>query len=219
MNIREELFCLKDEKYKEFSEKLTKTKYPLIGVRMPTLKRIAKKINKEDLLFSGDCYFEEIMIEGLKIGYLTDIVEIIEKLKNFVCKIDDWSVCDSCCANLKIVNKRKKEMWNFITKFKNSDKEFEVRFMVVMMMQYYLCDEYIDEVFEIIDNNRCGLYYANMAISWLICESLVKCEEKTINYLNECNLNDFVFNKAISKACESYRVSNELKGVLRKMKR
>lgn len=219
MNVREELFCLKDDKYKEFSEKLIKTKYPLIGVRIPTLKRIAKKINKEDLLFSGDCYFEEIMIEGLKIGYLTDIVEIIEKLKNFVCKIDDWSVCDSCCANLKIVNKRKKEMWDFITSFKNSDKEFEVRFMVVMMMQYYLCDEYIDEVFEIINNNRCDLYYANMAISWLICESLVKYEEKTINYLNECNLNDFVFNKAISKACESYRVSNELKEVLRKMKR
>lgn len=219
MNIREELFSLKEDKYKSFSGKLTKTKYPLIGVRIPLLKKIAKEIKNEDLMTTKDCYFEEIMLEGLTIGYLKDTDVVIEKLKDFIYKIDDWSVCDSCCANLKIVNKNKKKMWDFIIGFKNSNKEFEVRFMVVMMMQYYLCDEYIDKVFEIIDDIRCDSYYANMSVSWLICEALIHYEEKTIVYLWECNLNKFTFNKAISKACESFRIRDDLKEKLRKLKR
>lgn len=220
MNLRKELFDLQDLNYKEFASKLTRTRYPIIGVRIPFLKKIAKEIKGREISFNyNDRYFEEVMIEGILIGYLNDVDLVINKLDSFISLIDDWSVCDSVCANLKITKKNKEKMWEFITKFINSDKEFEVRFMVVMMMDYYLEDEYIEKIFNILDNIKIDFYYSNMAVSWLLATSVVKCEKKTIEYLRDCTLSDFVYNKAISKACESYRVSDELKQILKKMKR
>jgi len=219
MDLKEKLFSLQDLEYKKFSSKLTKTNYPLIGVRIPILKKIAKEVKHGNVSFSNSIYFEEIMVEGLLIGYLKDIELVMEKLQFFICKIDDWSVCDSFCANLKITKKYKEKMWNFITNYKHSNKEFEVRFMLVMMMDYYLEKNYIDKIFDVLDNIKCDFYYVNMAVAWLLATALVKCEEETINYLKKCNLSKFIFNKTISKACESYRISNELKEELRKMKR
>jgi len=219
MNLKDKLFEFEDVKYKSFFSKLTKTKYPLIGVRIPFLKKIAKELKGRDIDFLNSIYFEEVMIEGLMIGYLNDIDDVTSKLKKFVKKIDDWSICDSCCANLKITSKNKEKMWDFIVGFATSNKEFELRFMIVMMMDYYLDEKYISKIFGIIDNVKCNFYYTNMAISWLIATALVKKEKETLEYLKKCNLSNFVYNKAISKACESYRVSEDIKKLLKKMKR
>ena len=219
MNLVEEFFELRDLNYKNFSSKLTKTKYEIIGVRIPTIKNIAKRLKDTSINFYNSIYFEEIMLEGLLIGYLKDIDIVIEKLKRFIPKIDDWSVCDSCCANLKITKKNKNKIWDFINKYSNSNNEFEVRFMVVMMMDYYLEKEYINDIFNVLDNIRCDGYYANMAISWLLATALAKFETETLKYLQECNLSNFIFNKTINKACESYRVRGSLKAGLKQMKR
>ncbi len=218
MNIREYLFELKDDDYKDFTSKLTKTKYPLIGVRIPILKRLAREISKKNYAVDDSEYFEEIMLEGLSIGYLKDIDLVIEKLKIFIKKIDDWSVCDSLCANLKITIKNKEKMWDFIISFKNSDKEFELRFMIVMMMDYFI-DTHILEIFEILDNIKYDFYYSNMAIAWLLATALVRKESETLLYLKSSKVNDFVYNKTISKACDSYRINGSLKMKLKQMKR
>ena len=73
MNLRQKLFELEDKKYKAFSNKLTKTRYPMIGVRIPLLKKMARDYKNENLSFDNAIYFEEIMVEGLLIGYLKDI--------------------------------------------------------------------------------------------------------------------------------------------------
>lgn len=219
MNVRKALFELEDLKYKEFSSKLTKTKYPIIGVRIPYIKKMAKEMKDESLSFFDTKYFEEVMLEGLVIGYCKDIDLVISKLSSFINKIDDWSVCDSCCANLKITKKNKEKMWTFITNYKGCNDEFKVRFMIVMMMDYYLEDNYISKIFDIIDNISCDFYYSNMAISWLLATALAKKERETLKYLENAKINDFVFNKTISKACESYRIRDDLKEYLRKIKR
>lgn len=223
MCIREELLRLKDDEYKEFISKLTRTKYSIIGVRIPLIKKLAKDISKGSCLrcfcSENNPYFEEIMLEGLMIGYLKDINEVLYKLEIFVNKIDDWSVCDSACSNLKIACKNKEVMWNFITRYKDSNNEFKIRFMIVMMMNYFLETIYINEIFEIIDNIKCDKYYVKMAIAWLLATSIVKCEKETIEYINVCKLDKFTFNKMISKCCDSYRVSDELKCKLRGMRK
>jgi len=222
MNIREELFKLKDEKYKEFSSKLTKTKYPMIGVRIPLIKKLAKDIRDNDFFSCFDSlknpYFEEVMLEGLLIGYLKDINLVIERLKIFINKIDDWSVCDSVCANLKITNKNKEVVWDFINNYKDSYKEFEVRFMIVTMMDYYLEDKYINSIFSVINNLKCSKYYVKMAVAWLLATSVFKCEKETIKYIENCKLDKFTYNKMISKCCESYRVRGDLKILLKSKK-
>jgi len=221
MDLREELLKFKDEKYKEFNSKLTRTKYPIIGVRIPIIKQLAKKSIIDFAYFDtlDNPYFEEVMLEGLMIGNLKKIDDVIKRLEQFVCKIDDWSVCDSVCANLKITNKNKGAIWDFINKYKNSNNEFEVRFMLIMMLDYYLDGNYIKEIFSIIDNIKCEEYYVKMAIAWLLATSIVKCEKETLKYVEKCKLDIFTFNKMISKSCESYRVREDLKILLKSMKR
>lgn len=219
MDLKETLYELSDIEYKSFASKLTRTSYQIIGVRIPLLKKIAKQLKNNLICFDNCIYFEEIMIEGLCIGYLNDIDEVIDKLKNFILKIDNWSICDSCCANLKITKKNKEKMWKFLLSLKNSKQEFILRFMIVMMMGYYIEEEYIKEIFKVLDSIDCEFYYTNMAMSWLLTTSLVKCEEETLMYIEQCKLSDFVFNKFISKACDSYKVNSELKSFLRKIKR
>lgn len=219
MNIREELFKLKDEKYKNFSSKLTKTKYPMIGVRIPSIKKLAKEIKKQDYFNNvKNPFFEEVMLEGLLISKLNNIEEVINKLRIFVNKIDDWSICDSVCASLKIVNKYKEDMWKFITSFKDSSEEFEVRFMLIMMLDYYLEEKYINRIFDIIDNLKCNKYYVKMAVAWLLATCFVKCEKETLLYIEDCKIDDFTFNKMISKCNDSFRISYELKQYLKKRK-
>ena len=102
---------------------------------------------------------------------------------------------------------------------KDREEEFVVRFMLVMMLDYYLESKYINDIFDIIDNIKCDKYYVKMAIAWLLSVSIVKCEKETLEYLNRCNLDKFTFNKVVSKCSDSYRVRDDLKKILKCMKR
>lgn len=221
MDIREELFKLEGLKYKEFNSKLTKTSYPIIGIRVPVLRNFAKReIRDINYVSSDNPYFEEVMLEGMNIGFCKNIDMFIERVDNFVSKIDDWSICDVFCAGVKnIVYKNKDRVWGYIIKYASSNEEFETRFMIIMMMDYFLEEKYLHDVFNIIDNVRCDKYYCEMAIAWLVATSLAKFEKETLEYLRNSHISKFAYNKAISKACESYRISDELKIKLRKMKR
>lgn len=219
MNIREELFKLEDLKYKEFNTKIIKTRYPIIGIRMPILKKYAKSISKNITFISDDNpFYEEVMLEGLLITYDKDINSFINRLDDFIFKIDDWSICDTICASSKIVIKNKEVFYKYITKYKNSKKEFETRVMIVMLMDYYLDEKYLSRIFEIIDNIKCHEYYTEMAIAWLIASSLAKYQKETLEYMSNANISKFAYNKAISKACDSYVISDTLKEKLRGMR-
>lgn len=221
MNVREKLFKLQDIKYKEFNSKLTKTKYPIIGIRIPILRDFAKRETKNiNYISSSNPYFEEVMLEGMNISFCKDIQLFIARVNDFIPKIDDWSVCDICCASLrKIVNKNKERVWECIIKYKDSEEEFETRFMIIMMMDYFLEEKYLNDIFYIIDNLKCNKYYCEMAVAWLLATSLAKFENETLEYMQRSHISKFAFNKAISKACESYRVSVEIKNRIKMMKR
>ena len=224
--VKEKLLELADEKYKEFHSGLCKgMKTELLGVRVPVLRNYAKELYKaytiEELSTIGEEYYEEIMLKGMIIGLQTkaDFKEIKKQIEEFVPKIDNWAVCDTFCAGLKITKKYKPEMYDLIEKYLNSDKEFEIRFGLVMLLDYYLDDEYIDRVFEICNSIKHEGYYVKMAIAWLISFALIKYYDCTIKYLKNSKLDDFTYNKAIQKAIESYRINDNQKEELRKMKR
>ena len=215
-DIRKRLYELQDLKYKEFHSSLCPNVDNIIGVRIPDLKKLAKEIAKNDykefLRNVKDEYYEELVLHGLVIGYAKiTIEETIEYLKEFVPKIDSWAVCDTTCSNLKITKKYQKEMWNFLENYIKSNKEFEIRFVVVMYLNYYLTEEYIDKVLERIDKITSKDYYAQMAIAWMLSFAYIKQKDKTLNYIKNNNLDKFTQNKTIQKIYESYRVSKEEK--------
>ena len=110
-------------------------------------------------------------------------------------------------------------MWEFLEQFINSKNEYEIRFALVMYLNYFLTDEYIDEILQKIDKITSKEYYVQMAIAWLLSFAYIKQKEKTEKYLLQNNLDEFTQNKAIQKICESFRVSSEDKEKLRKYKK
>lgn len=223
--IKERLFELADQEYKEFHSGLCPGTSNIIGVRVPVLRKYAKELAKEyeikELLKQIDNqYYEEIMLQGMLIGLAKEDFKTTQKqIKEFVPKIDNWAVCDTFCAGLKVTKKYKKEMWNFIQSYLKSDKEFEIRFGVVMILDYYIEDEYLEKDFRIFNSITSQDYYVQMAVAWAISICFIKFYDKTIKYLENANFDKFTYNKALQKAIESYRITEEKKILLKKMKR
>ena len=222
--IRKKLFEMQDLKYKEFHSGLSPKVDNIIGVQVPRLREYAKEIYKNNKLEDikiGDKYQEELMLTGMIIGLQTKepIEKVIKQIDSFVPKINSWAVCDIFCTGLKITKKYPKEMFVLIEKYLKSKKEFEIRFSIVMLLAYYINDEYIDKVLKIIDNIKSDSYYVQMANAWAVSVALVKYYDKTVKFLEKCKLDDFTYNKGIQKAIESYRIADDKKNYLRKMKR
>ena len=208
------LLSLQDLKYKEFHSGLTTTNLEIIGVRVPILRNIANKILKTDVekFFSlvSDNYYEEVFIEGIVLASSGE--EIVDKyLMNFIRKVDNWAICDSFCSSLKTVNKKQGKYWIYINSLIDMNNEFQTRVAIVLMMNYYLCDNYIDRVLKIVSSIKSDYYYINMAISWLLSVAIIDYKEKVIELLKEKCLSKFVQNKTISKINDSYRVDKETK--------
>lgn len=223
--IKKQLLQLSDSKYQEFHSKLCPGTSNIIGVRVPILRNYAKELSKkyeiEELLpMIDNQYYEEIMLQGMLIGLEKVEFNILEKqIKEFVPKIDNWAICDVFCAGLKLTKKYKKEMWNFLQTYFNSEKEFQIRFGVVMILDYYIEEDYLKRDFQIFNRIESTDYYVQMAIAWAISVCLIKFYEETVSYLKTASLDKFIYNKAIQKAIESYRMTEEQKEALRKMKR
>ena len=226
--IKKQLKQLSDSKYKEFHSNLCPGTDNILGVRVPVLRKYAKELAKkypvEKLLKNIDNeYYEEIMLQGMIIGLdkKANIKMILEYIEEFIPKIYNWAICDVFCAGLKIVNKYPKEIWKFISKYLESEKEFELRFAIVIILDYYINEEYIDKDLKVLNSIHSDKYYVQMAVAWAISICLIKFYDKTVSYLQDenCFLDKFTYNKSIQKAIESYRITNEQKVFLRSLKK
>ncbi|MDD2524222.1 MAG: DNA alkylation repair protein [Endomicrobiaceae bacterium] len=224
--IRQELLNMQDKKYKDFHSKLCPGTENIIGVRIPLLRNYAKQISKEPfwkeyVLSAKIKYNEEVMLQGMLIGLAKkiDIKEALKLIEGFVPKINNWGICDIFCGELKITVKNEDIIWNFIQKYLKSKKEFELRFAIVIILGYYLTDEYILKVFPIFDRIKHDGYYVKMAVAWAISNAFIKYPKETMQYLKKSSLDDWTYNKALQKITESFRVDKKTKEIIRSMKR
>ena len=223
--IKNDLKELADTKYKEFHSKLCPGTNNILGVRVPVLRKYAKDFiklypnnNYKDI---DDEFYEEILLQGMLIGIQAkdDYDENINNLEYFIQKIDNWAICDIFVGGLKFIRKNPELYWNFIKKYVTKTKEFEKRFAYVIILIYYINDKYIDEVLEILISETSEDYYVYMAVAWALSVCLVKYYDKALNVLKKSNLNKITYNKALQKACESYRITNIQKMELRSIKK
>ena len=230
LEVRKELLKKSEKNLGEFSKKLCPgNKEEILGIRIPKLREMAKEIVKQDGFkyleesksFKQEKFMEEILLEGLVIAYTKiDIDKKLELIKEFVPKINNWMINDSFCPSLKIKKQDLEKVWVFIMPYLESKQEFEVRFGVIMMFDYFIIDEYVDKVIENVDKIQNTKYYAEMAIAWLVAEIGIKYNDKAMKYLKgKNNLSKFSYNKALQKMRESYRIPKEQKEELQKMKR
>lgn len=222
--IKERIQELADEDYQKFTSSLCPNVDHILGVRLPLLRELAKEIAKGDwrdyIATTQNEYFEEIMLEGMLLGCVkADIEEILIYVDDFIPKIDNWSVCDSFCSSLKITNKHHARVWEFLQPYFFSNNEFELRFAIVMLLNYYIDDRHINDVLTLLDQVKHEGYYVKMAVAWAISICFVKYPEKTIAFLEDNNLDNFTYNKALQKIIESLRVDKATKNLVRSMKR
>lgn len=212
---------LKDEKNQLFMKKTVTTKYEMLGIKMPIQRKIAKEIQKGNVVsFLSNCqnnYYEEVMIAGFIIASLQE-QDFAKYLPSFLPKIDNWAICDSFCNSVKCISKNKEKYLNKIQDFLNSPYEYTVRVSLVLLLNFYVEENHIPKILSLVDNLNREEYYINMAAAWLLAECYIKAKEITLPYLKQNHLSKFVQNKTISKICDSYRVTKEEKDALKKLR-
>ena len=232
MNIEKDLFDMQDKKYQVFQFKLCPGVNNIIGVRIPELRKYAKKIcNSVSVTDIGTDYQEEIMLKGMLIGLNKDLD--YEQIENFIPLINNWVTCDTFCSGLKKTKNHLDEMWNFLQKYLKSSKEYEIRFAVVMVLQYYINESYVDSVLKMLSKIKNEGYYAQMAVAWAYSMCFIKFYDKTKEFfvknlsvefnkdkdnLIYTKIDNFIYNKSIQKALESYKLTKQQKEELKKLK-
>jgi len=210
-DLKKELISLADEKYQKFSSSLLPNINNVLGVRLPILRKIAKKIVKNNYLeffkLNDNEFFELTMLEGMIIGYLPQIKQ--EKyIKNFIPKINSWAVCDSFCTGIKNIKKE------FLKPFFNSKKEYELRFAFVILLNYFIDSDYKFVMQKISEFNN-EQYYAKMAVAWCLSVCIIKNYKQALLDIKTLKIHPWVFKKGITKAIESLRLTKEQKDELR----
>ena len=203
--------------YKEFSQKIANSKKPMLGVRIPVLRELAKEVLLSDYnSFLSDCkfeFFEDTLIYGLVIAGL-EYDEFLNFLANYLNNVDSWSHIDSFVPSIKCLNSKKREFFEIVKKEILKASEFHLRFFIVVLMDYYLDEEHLDFIFSTVEKCDGKGYYNDMALAWLISVAYVKFKDKTFEFIKRCKLSNFTLNKSISKIKDSFRVSRENKILL-----
>ena len=231
--IRKELINMSDKKVAKMTLKVCPTAdiKDILGIKIPELRKKAKKMIasnefeqyiEESNKIESKKYIEEIILQGLVIAYSkAELEEKLEYMKSYIPQISNWLINDTVCSTLKVKKKQEQKMlWNFIVPYLKSQKQFEVRFAIIMMLDNFIIEEYVDKVISNLDKVKNKEYYTEMAIAWTLAEIGIKFNDKAMEYLKgNNNLDKFTFNKTLQKMRESYRISQVQKEELKAMKR
>ena len=221
--ITNELFKMQDEKYRDFNSKLIPTvdKESMIGVRTPELRKYAKQLVKREdvgefLHSVPHKYFDENQLHAFVLAEIKDFGVCLEEVKNFLPYIDNWATCDQLSP--KVFKKYRKELLLHIKEWINSDKTYTVRFGIGMLMEHFLDEEFDFTYPEMVAEIRSEEYYINMMTAWYFATALAKQYEKVLPFIENKKLDTWTHNKAIQKAVESYRITDEQKTYLKGLK-
>lgn len=223
MNIIERLYELQDIKYQQFHSKLVPNipADSIIGVRIPLLKNLAKELYKDpakdDFMAKlPHDYYEENQLHIMMICMEKDFDKCIAQLEIFLPYADNWAVTDQ--SSPKCFKKKHEELLPIISKWLNSNHVYTARYAINIYMREFLGDDFDTKYVDMISSIRSEEYYLNMMVAWYFATALAKQYDAVLPYIVEHKLDKWTHNKAIQKAIESYRVSDEHKAYLRTLK-
>lgn len=220
---KKRLLELADPKYRDFQRKLLPGTENILGVRVPKLRKLAGEIAKGDweafLRENNREWYENDMLQGMVIGCARmDFGRRLELIQSFIPRIDNWCVCDVFCSSLKETKKHREQVWDFLQPYLASEGEYELRFAVVMLLDYFVEEDYLERTFAAFDGITSDAYYARMAVAWAVSVFYVHFPEETLAYLKNNRLDKWTYRKTLQKIVESDRVDGETKEMIRRMK-
>ena len=221
--IQAELFALRDGEYGDFNAKLIPSidRRRVIGVRTPELRAMAKRLHgtaqaEEFLHALPHEYFEENQLHAFLLEYEKDYSALIAALDAFLPYVDNWATCDQ--MNPKSLGRNKEALLAKIREWLASGRCYTVRYAIGQLMRWYLDADFKPEYADMVAAVRSEEYYVRMMAAWYFATALAKQYDAVLPYFTERKLDAWTHNKAIQKAVESYRVSDEHKTALRRLK-
>ncbi len=221
--IRQHLEQMTERKYSDFQSALHPGVEHILGIRLPQLREYARTLARESgtavLDDTEDYYFEETMLRGMVIGYVSvSLQERFERMREFIPLIHSWGVCDSFVSTLKFTRKQQPLVWEFLQPYCSSEKEFEQRFAAVMLLSKFVNEEYIEKTLVALERIGTQSYYASMGVAWALAECVIRFPDRTLPYLIEQRFDADTHNRAIQKCCDSYRVPDDRKALLKTLR-
>lgn len=223
MSIRETLFSLRDEKFSTFQARLIPNVAPerIIGVRTPALRKLAKTLRgsgqaEEFLKALPHEFFEENNLHAFLLCEMKDFEACVQAVEDFLPYVDNWATCDQMSPG--VFRQNKQALLPPIRRWIASEQCYTRRFGIGMLMSHFLDEDFREEYLSLVSDIRSEEYYVNMMIAWYFATALAKQYEAALPYLENRRLAPWVHNKAIQKAVESFRVSDEHKNYLRTLK-
>lgn len=223
--IQEELTANQDLTYKTFTLKLLPGVDPekVIGVRLPIIKKLAKKWSKEAHIYEflailPHQYFEENGLHEHIIVDIKDYDKCINEIDRFLPFIDNWATCDTLAPKCFKKKDNKSRLIEDIKRWLASTEPFTIRFGQEMLLSHFLDEDFHPEYLEWVARETNDHYYVRMMVAWFFATALAKQWDATIPYIENPRMEKWTHNKAIQKAIESYRITPEQKEYLRTLK-
>ncbi len=219
-----ELENLAEESYKKFNLKIIPTKQHVLGIRIPALRKMAKRIAKEDfehfIALDKENIYEMVMLEGMVLSYVNKpFKELLTFTETFLDKVDNWAQIDCTVGDYRNIKKDKEDVLEIVKKWLKSDKEFVVRAGLIVLLGNYIEEQYLSTIFQLSQKVTHQGYYVYMGNAWLISTCMAKFPKETIAFFKHNTLDNKTHNQAIQKSRESTRVSKENKKLLKGLKR
>ena len=223
--IRKELFTMEDLGYNDFIKKLIPTveEERIMGIRTPLLRKYAKNLMKNDTEKSQaflkelpHYYYEENNLHGFLIENIKDFDSALALTKEFLPHIDNWATCDSFSP--KIFKKHPERMFKEAKNWIKSTHTYTIRYGIGVFHSNFLDKDFQPEILRFISRIESREYYVNMMIAWFFSSAVIKQKKAAYPYLEEQTLDKWTHNKTIQKCIDSFRITEEEKRHLRKLR-
>ena len=223
-------------KYKQFQQKIVKTKSTIIGVKVPKIRKIANNILKGKaesfLKVCKNESFEEIILQGIIISKLNiTFKKRMEIFEQYISLIDNWAVCDIVTGSLNDFAKNQIEGYKYILKYIHSSEPWKIRVGIVALISFYVNETYIDKILahckyisekfstlKTLKQQSPPEYYVKMANAWLISVCFAKFPTTTKTFLETNSLDYETFKISIQKIMDSHRVSTKDKTYVQQLR-
>ena len=223
MTVLERLYALRDEKYQAFQSKLVPNipAEVILGVRTEPLRQLAKELfgtpeAEEFLRQLPHGFYEENLLHFFLIALIREPSACIERIETFLPYVDCWPVCDQ--ATPKCLRKHHELILPCIRRWIDSEHVYTARFGMRMLMNEFLGEDFKEEYLAWVAEKQGEDYYLRMMVAWYFATALAKQYEKSVVYIEEHRLEEWTRRKAIQKAIESFRVSEEHKAYLKTLR-
>jgi len=221
--IYDRLVQYQDEKYREFQSKLVPNipKETILGVKTPQMRAIAKAVAgtpeaEEFLRTLPHAYYEENLVHFFLLAGIKDFDACVEAVERFLPYVDCWPVCDQ--SSPKVFTKNHDRLLPCIRRWIASDHVYTSRFGMRMLMNEFLGEDFKEEYLGWVAEKQGEDYYLKMMVAWYFATALAKQYDASIVYFEQRKLDPWTHKKAIQKAIESFRVSEEHKEYLKTLR-